>query len=303
MTSVVYAGYFADPFVLRLNDETYCAFGGSGAPADGDWVFDSLESSDLVNWTPKGKVLQRLQESFGDEYWAPEVVEAEGHFWMYYSVGHGIAGHHIRVARAQAPLGPFVDQGVNLTPHERFAIDPHPFLDADGAWYLIFARDVLDADRPGTHLAALALSSMTIAAGDVVPLVAPNEDWQIYERQREMYGRTLDWHTLEGPTVTRRHGRYWLTFSGGAWTGDGYAVSWAHAEQILGPWSHAPVGSPPLLSTRADLIGPGHNSLAVSPDGRDVIVFHAWDEERATRRMHVLPISFEPDGPRVDGPT
>ena len=118
-----------------------------------------------------------------------------------------------------------------------------------------------------------------------------------------MYGQTLDWHTLEGPAVVRRHERYWLTYSGGAWTGDGYAVSWASAPTPLGPWSHAPVAADSLLEGgRYDLIGPGHNSLVGAPDGGDAIVFHAWDAQHDARRMHVHRISFEPEGPWVDGP-
>ena len=86
----------------------------------------------------------------GTDYWAPEVVEADGRFWLYYSVGHGDAGHHLRVAVADHPFGPFRDTGVNLTPHEQFAIDPHPFRDDDGTWYLFYARDVLDG-AAGRH--------------------------------------------------------------------------------------------------------------------------------------------------------
>src|SRR3954471_19255092 len=149
MTEPVWSGYFADPFVLRA-DEGYVAFGTGHADEAG--VFGVLTSADLRDWQYAGSGLRRLDPAAGDEYWAPEVVQAEGAFWMYYSVGHGIAGHHIRVARSDTPRGPYEDLGVNLTPDELFAIDPHPFQDTDGTWYLYFARDVLDDPRPGTHL-------------------------------------------------------------------------------------------------------------------------------------------------------
>jgi len=220
---------------------------------------------------------------------------------MFYSVGHDIAGHHLRVAVADHPLGPFSDLGLNLTPDERFAIDPHPFEDADGHRYLLFARDVIDADRPGTHLAVAPLEDMT-RLGPIVEVLKPYADWQIYERSREMHGAIYDWHTLEGPSVVRRRGRYWMTFSGGAWTGESYAVSWAVADSPLGPWRPAPASAPPLLRTSLDLVGPGHNSLTVDPYGNDVIVFHSWNAARTRREMHAHRIVFEEDGPRVDGP-
>lgn len=297
------AAYFADPFVLRLGDGSYVAY-GSGPPADqapqSPRAFEAMASTDLCEWEPLGGVLERLGPECGDEYWAPEVASIDGEYWMYYSVGHGIAGHHLRVARAATPRGPFIDVGVNLTPEESFAIDAHPFQDDDGSWYLFFARDVIAGERPGTHLAVARMISPTQLAGPATMVLEPNHDWQIYERNRAMYGGRLDWHTLEGPSVVRRGGRYWLTYSGGAWTGPGYAVSWAVAPHPLGPWTHAPDEAAPLLSTGIDgLIGPGHNSLCTAPDGADMIAFHAWNRAHTVRRMYVRSIEFTSRGPQI----
>jgi GH43 family beta-xylosidase len=292
-------GYFADPFVVRLDDAGYAAYGTHPAPSDGERIFDVLLSPDLHAWSSAGTALERLDSTFGDQYWAPEVCHRDGAWWMYYSVGHDIAGHHIRVARAEEPSGPFIDLGVNLTPGETFAIDAHPFQDDDGRWYLFFARDVLEADRPGTHLAVGRLDSPTQLT-EVEPALLPIADWQLYERARSMYGAVYDWHTLEGPSVVKRQGRYWMTYSGGAWTGPGYAVSWASARHPMGPWQPAPIDSPPLLATSDHLIGPGHNSLVVAPDGSDVIAFHAWNAAGTQRQLHLAPIHFDPDGPVVD---
>ena len=298
----LYSGYFADPFVLRTG-KGYVAYGTCPEPSDEDdgREFVVLTSDDLLTWRSHGGALERADPALGSDYWAPEVAHADGRWWMFYSVGHDITGHHIRVAVAGHPLGPFSDLGLNLTPDEPFAIDPHPFQDADGRRYLYFARDVLEADRPGTHLAVAPLEGMT-QLGPIVEVLKPYADWQIYERSREMHGAIYDWHTLEGPSVVRRRGRYWLTHSGGAWTGEGYAVSWAVAESPLGPWRPAPASAPPLLRTSRDLLGPGHNSLTVDPYGDDVIVFHSWNAARTRREMHAHRIVFEEDGPRVDGP-
>jgi GH43 family beta-xylosidase len=292
-------GYFADPFVLRVVDE-YFAY-GTAPPTPGP-VFEVLSSVDLRQWDSHGRCTVRLAEDAGDEYWAPEVVLHDDIFWLYYSVGHGISGHHLRVAQSQDPLGPFVDLGLNLTPDERFAIDAHPFQDVNGDWYLFYARDVLDAPRPGTHLAVDRLSGMTQLAGEPRVVLAPDADWQLFARDRAMYGGVYDWHTVEGPTVVLRHGNYWMTFSGGSWEGQGYGVSWASAEHPLGPWTAAPPTAPRLLETTPTLIGPGHSSLTTDPDGRDVIVFHAWNPELTKRMMHACHIDFQPDGPRLGEP-
>jgi beta-xylosidase len=287
----VWEGYFADPFVLRLAGGGYVAYGTDPEAGEEARVFEALESDDLRNWRPRGKVLERLPDALGDQYWAPEVAERDGVYWMYYSVGRGIEGHHLRVARSESPFGPFRDAGAVLTPDETFAIDAHPFCDDDGRWYLFYARDVLDHPRPGTHLAVAPLGDdMLSLAGPAVAVLAPSADWQLYERDREMYGARFDWHTLEGPAVVRRDGSYWLTYSGGAWTGPGYAVGLARAPQPLGPWHE--VEAPPLLRSGSGLRGPGHNSLTVAPDGHDIIAFHSWDDRAERRMLHLGRIRF-----------
>jgi len=300
VSAAVYPGEFADPFVLATTGG-YVAVGTEDpVPASGP-VFPMLTSPDLREWREAGRVLARPDPALGDTFWAPEIAPHDERWWLYYSVGHGIHGHHVRVAVADDVAGPYRDTGTDLTPGELFAIDAHPFRDVDGRMYVFFARDVLEAERPGTHLAVVPLLAPEAPAGEPVAVLSPSADWQIYERDRAMYGSRYDWHTLEGPAVVRRHGRYWMTFSAGAWTGDGYAVSWAVADHPLGPWTPAPPDRAPLLATGDGLVGPGHNSLVVGPDG-DFIAFHSWDAERTARRMHVRRIAFELDGPRVTDP-
>ncbi len=294
----MYDGYFADPFVLRTQNG-YVAFGTSPPSetrCDGR-QFRVLTSTNLVDWEDRGGAL--VDPGLGDEYWAPEVLHADGEWLMYYSVGTGIEGHHIRVAKATTPVGPYEDLGLNLTECERFAIDPHPFVDADGRTYLFFARDVLEVDRVGTHLAVAELERHS-KLGPIKEVLRPYADWQLYQRGRHMYGAVYDWHTLEGPSVVQRGGRYWMTFSGGAWTGPGYQVAWAVADHPLGPWQPAEDKlHSPLLATTEDLIGPGHNSLVVGPEGEDLIAFHAWNSVRTRRELHVRRIEFLPSGPVV----
>jgi beta-xylosidase len=290
----VWDGYFADPFLLRT-DGGFVAY-GSAEPFSGSGAsFEALVSPDLHRWRSDGSVLT-IDPALGTDVWAPEVVEADGAWWMYFSAGFGIADHHLRVARADSPLGPFIDQGVDLTPDETFAIDPSPFLDADGTRYLYFARDVLGAERPGTHLAVRRMRSMTELEPETVAVLAPNALWQRYEADREMYGRRTDWYTLEGPTVVRRDDAYVLLYSGGSWEGPDYGVSFATATSPLGPWHHASVDSPLVLSRAiTGQRGPGHNSVLRLEDGSWVIAFHAWDEGGTKRQMHVRELRW--DGP------
>ena len=296
----VHDGSFADPFVLRV-DDGYVAY-GTGRIVGGR-AFEVLRSDDLVHWTSVGGALERPKGLDATDYWAPEVTAEGGRYFMYYSAGIEDNGHLLRVAVADAPEGPFRDEGVVLTPDERFAIDPHPFLDDDGRRYLFYAHDVIEGDRIGTTIAVDRLLEMNRLEGRPRTLLHPSDDWQLFRRDREMYGRVADWHTLEGPFVCRRDGRYFLLYSGGAWEEPTYGVSYAVADAPLGPYRE-PVTGPAILQTvPGQVLGPGHNSVVTGPDGYDWIVYHAWDPAKTARRMCIDPLVWGADGPERSGPS
>lgn len=301
-TNPVWDAYFADPFVLRVGDR-YFAYGTNNAEHNSQ-AFEILESADLVHWRSVGRALEAVDDLDARDHWAPEVAHRDGLFYMYFSAGVDDREHRIRLAVADRPEGPFDYQGVVLTPDEPFAIDANPFRDDDGEWYLYYAHDVLDGERVGTSLAVDRLVDMKTLAGEARTIVRATADWQIFQRQRQMYGQTYDWHTVEGAHVLKRLGRYWCLYSGGAWTGPTYGVSWAVADAPLGPFTPAPMDGPALLRTvPGKVIGPGHNSVVTTPDGVDYLVYHAWDPAHTARRMCIDRLEWTPDGPRTAGPT
>lgn len=297
----VYHGYFADPYVLWHQDR-YLAY-GTGSVLDGR-VFEVLESNDLASWRRVGGALESPPPELGSDLWAPEVVAAEGRFYMYYSAGFDDTGHRLRVAIGDTPYGPFVDSGIDLAPAERFAIDPNPFCDADGQWYLFYARDVLDGDRVGTQVAVDRMPTMTSLAGSPRTVVTATADWQLYERGRVIYDAVYDWHTLEGPAVVNHGGRYYCLYSGGSWLNESYAVSWVEATHPLGPWTPPDQPDARLLTTVPGRVrGPGHNSIVTTPGGVDMMVYHAWNEAGTRRQMYIDPLRWTSGGPSTPGPT
>jgi GH43 family beta-xylosidase len=307
----VWPHYFADPFVLKVGD-TYYAY-GTGATIErgsdgGPSAFAVLRSPDLVRWEHLGGALPVPPEARGHAFWAPEVAAANGRYHLYFSSappGHDEL-HRVHVAVASQPQGPFEIVGPVLPDTVGFSIDASPFRDPKtGEWYLFFARDFFD-ERTGTGLAVVPLTSDLLrAAGEPRVMLRANADWQIYQRERSHYGRTwAAWHTVEGPCVVARGGRYFCFYSGGNWQTRDYGVSFAVADHPLGRWRHADEEGPIVLRERPpDRLGPGHNSWAVAPDGTELLVYHAWDADRTARRMCIDPLVWTPSGPRCAGPT
>ena len=307
----VWDGYFADPFVLKTEGGTYYAYGTGAADAKGETpgnCFPILTSTDLAHWQPLGGALPpRADLPLNSHYWAPAVVENNGQFLLYYSAAPRTADgeHRLRVAVSDSPGGPFADPGYDLLPDEGFSIDADPFRDPQtGNWYLFFAKDFLDGERVGTGLAVAPLSPDGLhVCGPVQTVLRAESDAQIYQTNRVHYGQTWDkWHTVEGPSVLFHQGRYWCFWSGGNWQTDNYAVGCASSDTPLGPWK---AESTTVL--RGDIakgvIGPGHNSFTVAPDGTHLMVYHAWDAARVARRLCIDPLVWTQNGPVCDGPS
>jgi GH43 family beta-xylosidase len=301
----VYGEYFADPFVLS-HQGTYFAY-GTAPDAGGGWAFPVLQSTDLVYWQNMGWALQKPTGAL--DCWAPEVAWADGRFFMYYStVMPGEQGQRLRVATSDMPLGPFKDAGLALVPDQPFSIDAHPFRDADGQWYLYYARDFVPpevSDYVGTGIVVDRLLAMTRLAGDPRLVVRPHAAWQLFESQRAMYGAIYDWHTIEGPAVRRHNGRYYCFCSGGAWASECYGVSYVVADRPLGPYRLPDrVAGPIFRSVPGRVLGPGHNSFVAAPDGQqEYSVYHAWDPAMTARLMRIDRLDWLGDEPILNGPT
>jgi GH43 family beta-xylosidase len=307
-TNPVWPGYFADPFVLKTADQ-YWAY-GTGPGVDGREI-PVLHSPDLIHWESAGAALVPPEHLVGGTFWAPEVAEKDGTFFMYFSAGAkgSDAFQRLRVATSKHPAGPFVDSGKELMPDAGFSIDASPFKDPrDGKWYLFFATDYTE-DKPfGTGLAVVPLADDLLQVTGLPRLVIrASSDWQIYERNRNYKGKIWDaWNCVEGPFVVQHDGRYFCFYSGGAWNTENYGLGFAVADHPLGPWrdDFAARGPTVLKGIPGKVIGPGHNSVVTGPDGKtQFCVYHAWDVNHTARRMCIDPVVWTEQGPRVQGPT
>ncbi|MEH2213205.1 glycoside hydrolase family 43 protein [Nostoc sp.] len=325
-TNPVYKGYFADPFVWQ-HEGIYYAIGTGAAEAEGtvdeiadapnvnsnhkSCVFPLLRSFDFVNWDYVGNALQRPDPALGDNFWAPEVAYSDRQFYLYYSVGHEDKNHQLRVATSDTPLGPYQDVGEPVVDPKScpFAIDPHPFQDDDGQWYLFYARDFLDTSdgvRAGTALVVDKLQTMTKLAGEGKVVLRARSDWQRFLANRLMYGEIYDWHTLEGPCVRKHEGKYYCFYSGGRWETENYGVDYGVADNVMGPYSDAgnETGPRVLKSVLNFVRGPGHNSIVFGPDGKtEYVVYHAWTKNMDMRQICLDMLIWKPEGPSCNGPT
>ncbi len=235
-----------DPFVLRHGRGYYLYYTGSAG-------IEVWTGDDLVHWSPAGPALVAPD---GDHWaqvdlWAPEVLYADGIFYMYVTgtrhqsvgrartpgVGVDSGDDRLRrqgIARASDPLGPFVLDPAPLL--DVWSIDGHPFVDVDGRRWLFYnVRDESTRYRgtvPGCGNLVDELVAPDAVSGRPTPVALPDAAWEGH--------RDGIWYWNEGPTVLRRRGRYVQMYSGG-WYGDAsYGVGFATADAPRGPWVKAP---------------------------------------------------------------
>lgn len=295
----VYPRSFPDPFVLKFEGDYYAYATGF---AETGTVFPVLHSIDLVNWKDVGGAMMPLENS-PPFYWAPEVTYDNGKFYLYYSVGNE-ALMELRVAVSDHPDRDFIDAGVRLT-NEDFAIDAHVFVD-DGVNYLFYATDFLEHSHIGTGTVVDRMIDWLTLEGDPKPVTRAKYDWQIYDPNRKEKGG-VRWHTVEGPAVLKRKGKYYEMFSGGNWQNTSYGVSFASSDSLSrdDEWDQFSDGlsALPILRTIPEVVvGPGHNCVVRGPNNRELYcVYHRWTD--AGRVMAIDRMDFAGDRIFVVGAT
>jgi beta-xylosidase len=118
---------------------------------------------------------------------------------------------------------------------------------------------------------------------------------------------------IEAPTVLLRDGVYYLFYTGNGYNTRNYAIGYATADTLLGPYTKA--AENPILATEAavgappgEAAGPGHQSIIEDDDGDLWMAYHAWDVARVgnelggTRSMWIDELVIEDGKATVEGP-
>ena len=272
----------ADPGVIKVGNMWYA------------YVTMNIVSSskDLKTWTPPQA--QPLSAPWG---WAPEVYLLGGKFYNVYSgtrEGEPNPGpntsHAVFVDVANGPNGPWKRWSGPLLPWGW--IDGHIFRDDDGKMYMY-------ASWPGTHGVHV---------------------WDLSPDLKSVSGKTfcfdhishpIPQHTepvTEGPYVLKRKGWYYLSASMNACcTGTQYGLRYVVSKSPKGPWTDPT--KTPLLWKNGDVVGVGHHSFGVGPNGGLFAMYHAHKVPGTdNREVFISRARFEADkngGPdvlKIDAP-
>ena len=252
------AGDYPDPSIIRVGRDYWATATSS------EWApeFPLLHSRDLINWEVVGAVFPRRPQWSNGNYWAPEISEYRGRYFVYY-VGHKKDGPLcVAVATAAAPSGPYTDRGP-LVCQEDGSIDPVPVTDEHGERYLVWKEDGNSRNQPTPIWAQKLSAGGTKLVGEKKELIRNDAPWEA--------------QLVEGPYILRRNGWFYLFYSGNACCGREchYAMGVARSHTLLGPWEKNP--SNPILRDNGTWKCPGHGSIVTDTRGRYFLLYHAYN--------------------------
>lgn len=266
---------FPDPFILA-DGKRYYAY----ATTDLAQNLQLARSDDLVTWHTLDDPLPKLPGWSSGDTWAPEVRKTSGGYVLYYTAHDaeikrpdGNGSQCVTLAVGTSPEGPFVDRSEKpLVCQAELggSIDATTFVDVDGALWLVWKND-------GNCCGITTRFFIQRLDADGLKLTGTPTDLGLVN------DAPWEGSLIEAPTLTFKDGTYYLFFSANGYDTEFYAVGYATAKKVTGPYLDAPenpiLASPPDGADEARARGPGHQSIVLDDDGELWLAYHAWDRD------------------------
>jgi arabinan endo-1,5-alpha-L-arabinosidase len=269
------------------------------------------QSSDLKNWRLGGRVFKgepdwakSVSPSFDGHIWAPDIVQHQGKFYLYYSIsafGKNTSAIGVTVNTTLDPKDPsyqWVDQGIVLqsVPQRDLwnAIDPAIILDEQGQAWMSF----------GSFWGGLKL----VKLDQSLTRIAQPEQWFTLakaERPAFLDDAEPGPAELEAPFLYKKGQFYYLFVSYGKCCrgkDSTYHIVVGRSKTLTGPYLDkngkdlAAGGGSVLLKGNKEWPGLGHNSV-YAMDGKDYLVFHAYEmADKGLQKLKISALQWDQSG-------
>lgn len=274
---------FADPTIVRQGANYYLTGTTNTIPQG----FSMLVSKDLKNWASAGPLLTEGPQVYGNKgFWAPQLY-LNGKTWQLAYT----ANEQVAVAESSSLTGPFTQKQVKPVDASEKNIDPFIFTDDDGKTYLYHVRF-----NNGNYLwvAVYDKNTMSIDPSTLKQCLGNTEAWE----------NTPDYPAapiMEGPTVIKHKGKYYLFYSANHFMSRDYAVGYAVADSPMGPW-HKPANNRIIHRSIVGENGSGHGDVFADKKGNLFYVYHVHNSNHAVspRLTRIVPLHFIPSNDGFD---
>ncbi|KAI0435991.1 putative glycosyl hydrolase [Xylaria telfairii] len=245
------AGWYADPGSVIYNG-LFWVYPTTSCAYNEQTYIDAFSSPDLINWTKHPKVLTIANVAWATKaLWAPRPISRNGKYYLYFSANDiqedevGTIGG-IGVAMADKPEGPFIDAiGKPLIGSYHNGAQP---IDQD-----VFVDDV--GQNTYIYYGGHSHANVAMLNEDMIS-IATFDDGTMFKEITPM-------NYVNGAKMVKRNGIYYFMWSEGSWAGPDYCVSYAMADNPLGPFDRLAMI---LQRDSAVAKGTGHHSVIHVPN-------------------------------------
>lgn len=285
-----------DPALVAGADGEAWFVYSTGDPNVADGNIQIRRSENGTDWTYAGEVWQEKPSWLVEEVrgvgnlWAPELVEHDGTWYLYYSASTFGSNHSVIALATNTTLDPddpqfeWIDRGPvveSATTGDFNAIDPGIVEDADGTPWMSFG-----SFWSGIRMVQLEWPS-GLRADDDEPL--------------RIADRGAPPNAIEAPYLVERDGWYYLFVSKDLCCralDSTYLIEVGRSKEITGPFvdrDGVPLledGGTPVLSTEGAMIGPGGQSYS-----NGILAFHYYDGDNAGAfRLGLVELTWDAEG-------
>jgi beta-xylosidase len=274
--------FFADPTIYVEGGRYYLT--GTRGNGGGPLGFAFLESKDLKTWTVPatandslGMILTKGDHTYGTKgFWAPQIFKTDDTYYLTYT-----ADEQTVLVECKSLLGPYRQNRVRPIDGSQKNIDSYIFKDDDGNYYLYSVR----FDK-GNYLwvAEFDLKKGEIKAGTLKKCFSQTDPWEATPNYKSS-------PIMEGPTVFKLRGKYYLFYSANHFMNIDYAVGYAVSNSPYGPWVKYK-NNPIIHRSIVGENGSGHGDFFEGLDGQLYYVYHVhFDKnEVSPRRTRIVPV-------------
>ena len=272
-------------------------------------------SKDKVHWALAGRVFdteptwaRSVAPGFNGHLWAPDIIEHNGSFYLYYSVsafGKNTSAIGVAVNQTldkQSKYYQWLDKGMvlqSIPDRDAWnAIDPNIIVDEQGTPWMSF----------GSFWQGLKLVKLN---SDFISIAEPQEWHTLAKLARPaLLAETEPGPAqIEAPFIYKKADFHYLFISYGlCCRGDDstYHLAVGRAKSVTGPYvdengkDMAQGGGTVLLKGTKAWPGLGHNSV-YQFDGNDYLVFHAYESaDNGLQKLKIAELTWNQSWPVVD---
>ena len=262
-------GNIGDPFIILYENKYYMFSTDRNGGNCNIYVSEDLKTFRFVD-TALNK-----NKTFGvADFWAPEVINYNNAFYLFYSARDKNGIFHINVAKSNTITGKYADikKDEPLINLSQSTIDAHPFIDNDGTPYLFYSLDCSanSSSKITSKIYAIQLNkSFTQTIGEPHLIIGPSEKWEMLPSN--------GYYRSDAPFVFYKDGYYHLTYSCNFFADVNYCVGYAKSKKLFGPYKKRKEG--PILNNSNGIFGPGHCSFFYDKKNVFRCVFHIRTSE------------------------